>query len=697
MPNWRERLAEFIRGEQRALTANDALRGLWAGMQTSSGLRVDETSSLQVIAVFNAVKILSEGFAQVPLKVYRRNGESRDELRGHPLYYLLHDAPNERMTAFNMREHWMTSLALWGNAYVEIIRNNRGDITELWPLHPGYTKPERVPGGRIIYRVRLNGDFSGYADSGRDVVLQEEDVLHIRGFSLDGFMGLSPIQQIRENIALADSYTQYAAKFFKDGSTPPFFLTTEKPLQEGVLKQMHDEWSKEHSGVGNAHKVAILHGGVKAERIGIPNDDAQFIESRGFEREEIFSFFRIPPNFWAADKVSSWGTGIEQMSIGFIKFTMDPWFVRTEQALNLKFLSENAQGPLYAEFDREGFLRGDFDSRLAGYAKLFNLGAISNVQIAQLENLPRPPMEVFLVPANMVPVEDVNAPPAPAPLPQPQPMQLPAEAASNGHGRVDLGRFVRNYLETYEHRQADKPQPMEREIVRAGNAFAYAAYRAAGTTSLVWVAGDDCDECRALDGKARTLEDRHPPLCDDCRCMIIPSDTRSDSRAISVVVNNNQPPVSVPVTVEPAQVRIEQAAQEPPIVNVAAADVTVNVPETIVPPAMVTVQVPKADPPVIEVRPTVSAPDVNVTVPAAEVTVHVPEQRAPVIEMSPVVQTQPINITVPTPEVHVTNEVRTPQVNIENKVDASPQGDIELEYDDKKGRLKGLRRKPKKD
>ena len=138
LASWRERIALLIAPQARALTASQALwQTAWANTTTATGLKVDEPSSLQVASVFTAVKILADGFAQVPLKVYRRDAEdARTEARTHPMYSVLHDYANERMTAYNMREYWMVCLALWGNSYTQIIRNQRGDVVELWPLNP---------------------------------------------------------------------------------------------------------------------------------------------------------------------------------------------------------------------------------------------------------------------------------------------------------------------------------------------------------------------------------------------------------------------------------------------------------------------------------------------------------------------------------------------------------------------------------
>lgn len=436
---WRGRIALALAPKEvRALTANDAIKGLWTAMNTTTGVRVDEKTSLQIISVFTAVKILSEGFSQVPLKVYRaaNDGATRTEARNHPMYGILHDWPNERMTAFAMREYWMMSLALWGNAYTQIIRNFRGEVVELWPLNPAGTRCERLPDGRVIYRTQINADPYGYSPGTKDIVLEEDEVFHIRGFSTNSLVGLSPIGMIRENVGLAAAYQEFAGRFFSNGGVPGFVLATDKPMQQQQLDLMHKEWAENYQGLTNAQKVAILHGGLKPEKVGIPPEDMQFIESRQFEREEIFSFYRIPPNFYSANRITSWGSGIKEMSVGFVKFTLDPWFVRVENAINAKFFKENAQGQLFPEFDREGFLRGDFPTRIQGYKDLFGMGVVSNQWIARTENLPEPPEEVYLVPNNMTPVDKVDAiadqqaAPPPAPI-APPPAQPQSDNAAN--------------------------------------------------------------------------------------------------------------------------------------------------------------------------------------------------------------------------------------------------------------------------
>jgi HK97 family phage portal protein len=410
--------------EQRALTASDVVRAALGAPGTTSGLRVSEKTALRLMTVFTCVKILSEGFAQVPLKVYRRMPDgSREELRSHPLYRVLHERPNPEMTSYTLRLAWMEHLALWGNAYGEIQRNFLGETIGLWPLLPDRVRAYRRADG-IWYEIRRKTDPASQERSDAEIIhLPARDVLHIVGLSFDGLVGRSVIATVRDGMGLAAAYEDFGARFFSNDATPGFVLTTDQYLAPAKYKEMKTQWEEEHQQIINAHKFAILHGGLKPASVGIPPKDAQYVEARKYQRGEIAGLFRIPPHMIGdTEKASSWGTGIKEMSQGFIKFTLDPWFVNAEQSINAKLLGAPAQGPIYCEFDRDGFLRGDPKSRIEEYKALFDMGVISNAIIARLENLPAPPREVYAIPQNVTPLDrldevvDKQTEPAPAPV-----------------------------------------------------------------------------------------------------------------------------------------------------------------------------------------------------------------------------------------------------------------------------------------
>lgn len=408
--------------ERRALTASDVVRAALGAPGTTTGLRISEKTALRIMTVQTCVKILAEGFAQVPLKLYRRQSDgAREELRGHPLYRVLHERPNPEMTSYTLRLAWMEHLALWGNAYAEVQRNFLGDVIGLWPLLPDRVRPYRRADG-IWYEIRRKTDPASTERSDAEVVhLPARDVLHIIGLSFDGLLGRSVIATVRDGIGLAAAYEEFGQRFFANNAMPGFMLTTDQYLAPPKYAEMKKQWEEAHEGVINSHKLAILHGGIKPATLQIPPKDAQFIEARQYQRGEIMGLFRIPPHMAAdIEKASSWGTGIREMSQGFVKFTLDPWFVNVEQAINVKLLGASAQGPIYCEFDRDGFLRGDPQARIEEYKALFEMGVISNSTIAKLENFPAPPKEVWGHPGV-----------------DPQMQSLPSGAPQNGSGVDD--------------------------------------------------------------------------------------------------------------------------------------------------------------------------------------------------------------------------------------------------------------------
>ena len=254
---------------------------------TTSGKRVDERTAMTVTAVYACVRILSESIAGLPLHVYKYKpdgGKERDI--AHPLFRLLHDAPNSEMTSFVFRETLMAHLLLWGNAYAQIIRDGRGQVLALYPLLPSRMKVDRDDAGRIIYEYAKDG--------GPPVPLRGEDVLHIPGLGFDGLVGYSPIAMARNAVGLALATEEYGSKFFANGANPGGVL--EHP---GVVKnpeQLRESWYGQLGGSGKAHKIAVLEEGLKFHAIGIPPEAAQFLQTRKFQTTEIARIFRIPPH-----------------------------------------------------------------------------------------------------------------------------------------------------------------------------------------------------------------------------------------------------------------------------------------------------------------------------------------------------------------------------------------------------------------
>jgi len=354
---------------------------------TSSGKPVNETTAMQMTAVYSCVRILSEAVAGLPLNIYCYNDSGgKERALKHPLYRLLHDEPNPEMTSFAFRETLMSHLLLWGNAYAQVIRNARGEVIALYPLMPDKMTVDRDNNGRLFYLYQRGAEDARAVGSDRRVYLPPSDVLHIPGLGFDGLIGYSPIAMAKNAIGLAIATEEYGAKFFANGAAPSGVL--EHPGTIKDPQRVRDSWNAAYQGSANAHKIAVLEEGMKYTPIGISPEQAQFLETRKFQINEIARIFRVPPHMLADLEKSSF-SNIEQQSLEFVKYTLDPWVVRWEQSMCRVLLSESEKPAYFIKFNVDGLLRGDYASRMSGYATARQNGWMSANDIRELENLDR--------------------------------------------------------------------------------------------------------------------------------------------------------------------------------------------------------------------------------------------------------------------------------------------------------------------
>ena len=376
---------------------------------STSGKRVNERSAMQMTAVYSCVRILSEAVASLPLHFYKY-GENGSKVKAvdHPLYMLLHDEPNPEMTSFVFRETLMTHLLLWGNAYAQIIRNGKGEIIALYPLMPDRMKVDRDEHGRLYYEYQVSSDDAP-TNKGATVKLTPDEVMHIPGLGFDGLVGYSPIAMAKNAIGLAIAAEEYGSKFYANGAAPSGVL--EHP---GTLKdpsKVRDSWSQTFGGSANSHKVAVLEEGMKYTPISISPNEAQFLETRKFQIDEIARIFRVPPHM-VGDLEKSSFSNIEQQSLEFVKYTLDPWVSRWEQNMARSLLTAEEKQNYFIKFNVDGLLRGDYQSRMNGYATARPNGWMSANDIRELENLDRIPAELggdlYLINGNMTKLEDAG-------------------------------------------------------------------------------------------------------------------------------------------------------------------------------------------------------------------------------------------------------------------------------------------------
>lgn len=388
----------------RARATDDMLERLLSdGQRSAAGRAVDETSALAQVAVYACVRVIAETVASLPYLVYKRLDRGKDRATDHPLYPLLHDRANPEMTAFEWRETMVGHCLTWGHGFSEIERGRGGPVA-LWPLRPDRMDIQRDERDNLVYVYLL--------PDGEPVTFRPDQIHHWRGFGASGITGKTPISLAREAIGLGLAVEEYGARFFSNDSRPGGVLQTAGKLTADGAKRLKDGWEASMRGLSNRHRVAILEEGVTWQSIGIPPQDAQFLETRKFQIVEIARFFRVPLHLIGELERATWGN-IEHQGIDFVTHTIRPWLVRIEQATARDLFGGDVR-QFFAEFLVDALLRGDAVARSQALATQRQNGIITANEWREIEN--RNPIEggdELLVNGNMVPVAQAGQQPEP--------------------------------------------------------------------------------------------------------------------------------------------------------------------------------------------------------------------------------------------------------------------------------------------
>jgi len=375
-----------------------ALQALLGGGKSHSGITVDENKALTYTVFYSAVDLIARSVAELPLHVYERGaGDVRNKAIAHPNYDLLHTRPNLEQTSFGWRQGMQGWTLTWGNAYAEIERNGAGRAVGLWPIPPNQITIERDKANQLVYRQidergQAVGSWSAY------------DILHVHGLG-DGIVGWSPVRLFREAIGLGLAEETHGASFFGNDARPGGVLEHPGKLGDKAIEHLRASWEDRHAGPGNTAKPAILEEGMTWKTVGIPNDDAQFLESRKFQVAEMARVFHIPPHM-LGDLDRATFSNIESQGIEWVQYCLGPWLKAWEQELDYKLFTAAERKRYYTKFSVTALLRGDAAARSAYYTGLWNIGAMSQNEIRALEELnPVEGGDQHFVPMNMIPAE----------------------------------------------------------------------------------------------------------------------------------------------------------------------------------------------------------------------------------------------------------------------------------------------------
>ena len=374
-----------------------------------SGKNVDDFTAMQNSAVYACVKVIAESIASLPLHVYEYKNGGKEKAVDHPLYFLLHDAPNDEMTSFTFRETMIAHLLLRGNSYSQILRNNAVKVIGLYPLIPSKMTVERDDSGEIQYRYRRYSEENpNFKDNG-EFILKRADILHIAGLGFDGLIGYSPIAMAKNAIGLSIACEEFGNNFFANGARPSGILKTPTLIKDP--QKLQESWQSMYGGA-NAGKVAVLEQGMEYQQISMPPEDAQFLQTRKFQIAEIARIFRVPLHLLNELDHATF-SNIEQQNLEYVIYTLTPYIARIEQAMNKALFLPSERGKYFVKFNLSGLLRGDYASRVSGYCSLIQNGVMSINDVRELEDMNKIPSELggdlHIVNGNFMKLEQAGA------------------------------------------------------------------------------------------------------------------------------------------------------------------------------------------------------------------------------------------------------------------------------------------------
>ena len=370
------------------LTSDSLLTSL-GGLPTASGASVTPEDSMRVAAVYACIRLISEAISSLPIHMYRKEGSYRVGADDHFYMPVLDDQPNDGQDGGEMWREVTAGLLLRGNAYLYKEFDGAGRVTKLWPLPPNRVRPIMDPITRQkYYWVTLDP----YQDTAGDLprnfaIVRPEEMLHFKALNMGGLGGISPIGLIRQGVGLALSAEEYGARFFGQDARPGGVIEIPTELSDTAFARMKSQWNSLHSGTQKSHLMAILEGGAKWQNVGLNPEDAQFLLTRRFQVSEIARIYGVPPHLIGdTDRSTSWGTGIEQQTIGFVVYTLSPWIVRIERVVKRGMIAP-VDPDAYMRFSVDGLLRGDIGSRYKAYVMGRQWGWLSADEIRRSENM----------------------------------------------------------------------------------------------------------------------------------------------------------------------------------------------------------------------------------------------------------------------------------------------------------------------
>ena len=381
--SWNDEIRKFLSGEE-SIASDSKFENL------------TKDKAMQSTGVFSAVRVLNETIGSIPIQTYIKTDKGRETVTNNNIYEMFHEIPNDEMTCQALKEAGMMSLNLGGNAFFQKLKNKRGDIVGLYPIDFSKVTIQRDDNKKLQYLV----DQKPYT---------RDEIFHIPAFSYDGICGLTPITQCGSAVLLGEQYQDYNKNFFKNGAFTSGTIELDGSLSDEAFLRLKNDFDKSYRGLANAGKPIILEEGAKFNPLKMSQADAQFMESRRFQLEEIARIYRVPLTLLQDFGRATWNN-MEQQQLFFVMFTILPIVKRWEENIKTQIMTkEQRKSGFYVEFQLGNLLRGDIKTRFETYATARQWGIMSINDVRKLENMnPIAGGDTYLQPLNMINVNKAD-------------------------------------------------------------------------------------------------------------------------------------------------------------------------------------------------------------------------------------------------------------------------------------------------
>lgn len=373
------RVKTFFKNLSTLAKPSPELKSAFGAILSKVGIHINAKNALQTTAVFACVRLLSESIASLPLFLYRKTETGKEKATDDPLYGVLHDVPNPETDSFQFRQAFVANMLIYGRGYAEVVRNNAGQIVQMWNITTPYVRVQRNTETQELEYV--------VTPSGKErFVLRKDQIFRVDWFSMDTLNAFKPLELAQNAIGLGEAAEEFASNYFRNGANVGGLIEYPEVIDDNQAERFRKDVRTAYEGLSNTARLMFLEQGSKFQKVSNTPEESQMLETRKFQVEEVARFYNVPPHM-VGDLDHATFSNIEQMSLNYVIYTLRPYLVRIEKAITAQLLTPQEQTTYFPKFSVDALLRGSYLARMQGYAQARQNGWMNANEIRDLEDM----------------------------------------------------------------------------------------------------------------------------------------------------------------------------------------------------------------------------------------------------------------------------------------------------------------------